>query len=402
MTGVGLLLVGAAGGALAVSQLLRHTPASGTLSAGPQPAPGVAGPAAGNSTAGEGSGTPANNTLGGGTVPLATPPVVAPGSNPVPQVYQQAVPSVVTITAVSGAGTQNGPEEDIGTGFFIDDQGDIATNEHVVSGQKQVSVELGDKVYTGQVLGTDPMDDLAVVHITPPPGVRPLPLASVKSLQPGDLVIAIGNPFQLTDSVTAGIVSGLNRSMPTDSGRLMSGLIQTDAALNPGNSGGPLLNAQGQVVGINTAIESPVAGSVGIGFAIPVDRLVQLLPSLLHGTAVQHPWLGIQALDISPALQQQYHLPVAKGVLVVATVSGGPAAKAGLHPDSSHGKGMPVGDGDIIIAVDGQSVSDVASLTAAIANDPVGKVVDLTVLRGGQEIHVKVTLAAWPSDTHQP
>jgi S1-C subfamily serine protease len=266
----------------------------------------------------------------------------------------------------------------------------------VVSGKKQVSVKLGGQTYTGQVVGTDPMDDLAVVRITPPPGVRPLSLGSAKGLQPGEPVVAIGNPFQLTNSVSAGIVSGLNRSMPTESGRLMSGLIQIDAALNPGNSGGPLLDARGQVIGINTAIESPVAGFVGIGFAVPIDRFVALLPNLLQGTAVDHPWLGIRALDIDPAVQQQFKLPVSQGVLVISTVSGGPAAKAGLHADSG-GANKPVGDGDIITAIDGHPVADVAELTAIVNQDRVGQTVTLSVLRRGKPISVRVTLAPWPA-----
>ena len=274
---------------------------------------------------------------------------------------------MVTITAVANSGTsKNSPEEDIGTGFFIDDQGDIATNNHVVNGQTTVSVTLDNHTYTGKVIGTDALDDLAVVRITPPPsGVKPLSLGTAKTLQPGDLVVAIGNPFDLTASVSAGIVSGLNRSVPTDSGRLMSGLVQTDAALNPGNSGGPLLNARGQVVGINTAIESPVEGSVGIGFAVPIDRLEQVLPKLLSGKPVDHPWLGIIGLDITPAIAQKYHLPVNQGVLVIATSPGGPASKAGLKGDSGS-QNNPVGDGDIITAINGQPVADIESLSAYI------------------------------------
>ncbi|MCL6515684.1 MAG: trypsin-like peptidase domain-containing protein [Alicyclobacillus sp.] len=330
-----------------------------------------------------------------GTLPGAAGWAGAPAGADVTAVYRAVSPGVATITAVTAAGKSDNPQEDIGTGFLIDNQGDLATNEHVVSGKKTVAVKLGGRTYTGQVLGTDPMDDLAVVRISPPPDVRPLSLGSAEGLQPGQPVIAIGNPFQLTNSVSAGIISGLNRSMPTDSGRLMSGLIQIDAALNPGNSGGPLLNASGQVIGINTAIESPVAGFVGIGFAIPIDRFVHLLPSLLQGAAVDHPWLGIRALDIDPAVQQQFKLPVSQGVLVISTVAGGPAAKAGLHADSG-GADKPVGDGDIITAIDGKPVADVAELTSAINQDRVGQTVTLSVLRRGKAISVQVTLGPWP------
>ena len=316
-------------------------------------------------------------------------------SSVITRIYRNSLPSIVTITAVSNSQGSSGPSEDIGTGFFINNQGDIATNAHVVNGQKTVTVTIAGKDQKGTVVGADTIDDLAIVHVNPPSGIPPLPIGTAANLQPGDLVIAIGNPFQLTDSVSAGIVSGLNRSMPTQSGRVMSGLVQTDAALNPGNSGGPLLNSLGQVVGINTAIESPVQGSVGIGFAIPIDRLMRLLPNLLRGVAVTHPWLGIEALDLSPALAQQGHLPVSQGVLVMSTVPGGPAAKAGLRGDTGTST-TPKYDGDIITAVDGVPVADVASVTAAISSDPVGSVVHLTVLRHGQQVTVNVTLAPWP------
>jgi S1-C subfamily serine protease len=331
----------------------------------------------------------------GGNQPL--PPAL--NSNIITQIYNRARPSVVTITAVAHPASKDAPEEDVGTGFIIDDHGDIATNNHVVNGQKTVSVTVGDKTYKGTVIGNDPMDDLAIVRISPPPNVPPLTLGTAKTLQPGDLVVAIGNPFELTASVSAGIVSGLNRSMQTDNGRMMSGLVQTDAALNPGNSGGPLLDAYGRVVGINTAIESPVEGSVGIGFAIPIDRLVQLLPKLMNGEKVEHAWIGIMALDIRPSLVEQYHLPVQSGVLVISTAPGGPAAKAGIQGDSSKDPDHPVGDGDIIVAVNGQPVHDVAELTSIVTNEGVGAEITLSILRHGKPMDVKLTLEAWPSDT---
>jgi S1-C subfamily serine protease len=317
--------------------------------------------------------------------------------NVITRIYNAAKDSIVAITAVSTAQDRQSPQESVGTGFLIDTNGDIATNEHVVSGMKTVSVSFGGKTVTGTVVGTDPLDDLAIVHIPPQNGMHPLPLGTSQGLQPGDLVVAIGNPFELTNSVTAGIISGLNRSMPTQSGRVMSGLLQTDAALNPGNSGGPLFNADGQVVGINTAIESPVEGSVGIGFAIPIDRLRQLLPQLLRGEHISHPWLGISGEDITPGVQQKYHLPVSQGVLIIRCVSGGPAAAAGLHGDSG-GEDHPVGDGDIITGVNGQPVASVADLTAAISNYPVGTTVHLTVLRHGKTLDIAVKLGAWPEN----
>lgn len=337
---------------------------------------------------------PPQTGVGGNTT--VEPPIAAAAGTVITRIYNAAKDGVVTITAVSQQGKQ-APQESVGTGFLIDTNGDIATNEHVVSGMKTVSVRFGNTTVTGTVIGTDPLDDLAVVRIQPPAGMHPLSLGTSVGLQPGDLVVAIGNPFELTDSVTAGIISGLNRSMPTQSGRVMSGLLQTDAALNPGNSGGPLLNADGLVVGINTAIESPVEGSVGIGFAIPIDRFRQVLPQLLKGEKIDHPWLGISGEDITPGVEQQYHLPVSQGILVISCVPGGPAASAGLHGDSG-GEDQPKGDGDIITAVNGKPVASVADLTAAISAYPVGTTVQLTVLRHGQTIEISVKLGAWPAN----
>lgn len=333
---------------------------------------------------------PQNTTSNNATQPL---PADLTG-NTVTDVYNHSKPSIVTITAVTDASSKNG-SADIGTGFLVDNQGDLATNNHVVSGQKIVSVTLNNQTYKGKVLGTDPLDDLAVVRVPQLASVSPLPLGTAKGLTPGQMVIAIGNPFQLTGTVTAGIVSGLNRSMPSASGPLIAGLVQTDAALNPGNSGGPLLNAQGQVVGINTAIESPVEGSVGIGFAIPIDKFKQVMPKLIEGKSIQHTYLGISGYDIDPALQQELKLPVSEGALVVSVSKGSPAARAGLKGDTGS-KTNPKGDGDIITGVNGKAISDMADLTSALANYTVGQKVTLNVLRAGAHINVIVTLGAWP------
>lgn len=355
-----------------------HSSASNGLSMNAQPAPVQ-------------NAAPANQSTS-----TAVPPGL--NQNIVTTIYKRSLPSVVTITAVQQTKGSSSPSEDIGTGFFIDDKGDIATNAHVVSGQRKVTVTVSGKQLQGTVVGSDTIDDLAIVHVTPPAGVQPLQLGTATTLQPGDMVIAIGNPFELTASVSAGIVSGLNRSMPMASGRVMDGLVQTDAALNPGNSGGPLIDQSGKVIGINTAIESPVQGSVGIGFAIPIDRLKQLLPKLLSGQQVAHPWLGIEAYDITPALAQQAKLSTTQGVLVLSTVKGGPAAKAGLHGDTGTSS-KPNFDGDIITAVDGKSIVDVAGLTAAISMDEVGSQVTLTVLRKGKQMTIPVTLGPWPAST---
>jgi S1-C subfamily serine protease len=224
------------------------------------------------------------------------------------------------------------------------------------------------------------------------------------------LVIAIGNPFELTSSVSSGIVSGLNRSMAETDGHVMNGMIQTDAPLNPGNSGGPLLNAAGQVVGINTLIESPIEGSIGIGFAIPIDKLVELKSKLISGSTIQHAWLGIQDMfDVDSLIQQQLHLPVGYGVYVTQTTKGSPAAKAGLRGDSNatqfenaaannstSSTSMLKGDADIIIGIDGHKVTSIDELTQYINQDVPGQVITLKIVRGQKTIDVKVTLGQWP------
>ncbi|WAH35841.1 S1C family serine protease [Alicyclobacillus dauci] len=328
-------------------------------------------------------------------------------SNLVTNIYNQTKDSIFTITAVANQSGNSGAQEDIGTGFLINNQGDIATNAHVVGSAKTVDVTVGKTKYKGKVVSADQLDDLAIVHIDAPPSLKPLPLGTAKSLQPGNLVIAIGNPFELTASVSSGIVSGLNRSMSEQNNHVMNGMIQTDAPLNPGNSGGPLLNASGQVVGINTLIESPIEGSIGIGFAIPIDRLVALEQQLVSGKQIEHAWLGIEGMDIDSVMQNEMHLASDTGVYVTQVSKGGPAAKAGLRGDSNGSKlssasqsddpfKLLKGDGDIITGVDGQTVNTIEELTQVINGRQPGQVLDLTVLRNGSKTHVKVTLGTWP------
>jgi S1-C subfamily serine protease len=333
-------------------------------------------------------------------------PMVGSSANQITAVYNSVKRSICTITAISDGSSKTGAEEDIGTGFLINDNGDIATNDHVVNGQPTVTVTFGHHNYQGTVIGKDKIDDLAIVHITPPAGRAPLVLGTSAKLVPGQFVIAIGNPFQLTESVTFGIVSGLNRSMPMPTGHVMDGLIQTDAPLNPGNSGGPLLNAAGQVVGIDTAIESPIEGSVGIGFAIPIDRLERLLPTLLRGGQVQHAWLGIAGIDINSYLQSQLQLPVGYGVYVEAVSPHSPAERAGLRGDSGANSAAEngqisslKGNGDIIVGVNGQKVTTIEQLTNIINHDAPGQKLTLNILRNGQKVNVVVTLGNWPTHT---
>lgn len=329
------------------------------------------------------------------------------GSTIVTDIYNRTKNSIFTITAVNSADSKSSPQEDVGTGFLIDNHGDVATNAHVVGSAKTVEVTNGQTKYKGTVVSADTLDDLAIVHIDAPPTLQPLQLGSVKSLQPGSMVVAIGNPFELTESVSAGIVSGLNRSMSESGGHVMNGMIQTDAPLNPGNSGGPLLNAAGQVVGINTLIESPIEGSIGIGFAIPIDRLVKLEQKLVSGQTVEHAWLGIEGMSVDNLMQKEMNLPVSTGIYVTAVTKGSPADKAGLKGDSNGSKldsasqtddpfKILKGDGDIIVGIDGHSVQTIDQLTQYINQDQVGQTVKLEVIRDGKHQQISVTLGKWP------
>jgi S1-C subfamily serine protease len=255
-------------------------------------------------------------------------------------------------------------------------------------------------------VGTDPGNDLAVVSIDPPSGgLTAAHLGDASKLQVGDSVYALGNPFGLEDTFTAGVVSAVGRTYSPDSGtRPLRNMIQTDAAVNPGNSGGPLANCYDEVIGINTLLENPTGQgvNVGIAFAVSIDTAKHSLDDLLAGTTVSHPWLGIAGREITPALAQDLGLSVTKGVYVVTVAQNSPADQAGLRPafqsesDAQNDGSLPPG-GDVILAVDGNPVSDVDQLANYLDSQKrAGDTVSLTVLRDGQETTVSATLAEWP------
>jgi serine protease Do len=258
-----------------------------------------------------------------------------------------------------------------GSGFIIRKDGVVLTNNHVVEGAKEITVTLADgREFPARVMGRDPKTDLAVVKIEPKGTIPVAELGSSEALRVGDWVVAIGNPFGLSNTVTAGIVSAKGRSIgsgPYDQ------FIQTDASINPGNSGGPLLNEQGQVVGINSAIYSQTGGSVGIGFAIPIDLAKRLVPELEETGHVTRAWLGVTVQKLTPDLAQSLGAPSTIGALVSSVDPHGPAAKAGLER------------GDIITSYDGKVLKEEASLPGLVASTAIGKSVDVAVLRGGKE-----------------
>jgi S1-C subfamily serine protease len=318
----------------------------------------------------------------------------ATAASPLPQsaiaaIYQQVSPGVVTIQTSAGNPAPRSFSEATGTGIVVDSAGNILTNAHVVSGAQQVRVIFKDgTATTGTVAGVDNSDDLAIVHVSGSSSeLHPLTLGNSDGVQVGDTALAIGTPFGLSESLTAGIISGLNRSATAPNGRALSGMIQTDAAINPGNSGGPLLNSAGAVIGVNESIQSPIQGNVGIGFAVPINTAKRLIPQLEKGVAIQHPWLGISAQSITPGSVSSLGLSEQSGVLVVDVVAGGPAEKAGLQAS-----GNPDPSDDIITAIDGHAVTTVEQLTAYLDTKKVGDQVTLSITRGGSHITVKVTL----------
>jgi len=331
------------------------------------------------------------------TAPVNAPVPVANGdTNAIGTLYKHVTNAVVSIrTTDANAGRFGSGGE--GTGIVIDG-GHVLTNYHVVEGAGTVRILFADNSgVDAKVVGSAPQDDLAVLSANlPSDKVQAAALGDSSAVSVGEEVVAIGNPFGLDHTVTAGIISAVNRTWQSESGRSMTGMLQTDAPINPGNSGGPLFNLQGQVIGINTAIESPVRGSVGVGFAIPINRAKSLLPRLSSGTSVQRTWLGIQGTAIDDEVAAQYSLPVKKGILVVGTIDGGPAQKAGLLAADSAGKG-----GDIITAIDGTAVGKVEDLTGYLDNKKVGDTVTLTIQRGGKEQPLKLTLQAWPEQKPQ-
>lgn len=292
----------------------------------------------------------------------------------------------------------------LGSGFVYDTNGHIITNNHVVDGAQVVDVRFIDgNVYSAKVVGTDPFNDVAVLQITDDfseESLMPLPLANSAELEVGQQIIAIGNPFGLSDTMTTGIISQVGRLLPNrDAGYSISGVIQTDAAINPGNSGGPMLNLQGQVIGINTAIQSTTGEFSGIGFAVPSNTIKRIVPALIEKGHYDNPWLGVSGTSLTPDISKQlgltknYH-----GVFVTTVVDGGPAQKAGLK-EAVYNANRQLKGGDVIIALDDNPIRDIDDLILYLAeNKIVGDHVILQVNRDGKTIELTAELGARPSN----
>jgi S1-C subfamily serine protease len=351
------------------------------------------------------------------SIPTAAPTPTLPSSTVFSQVealdqviinlYQRVSPSVVHITSRTQSvdffyGAV--PSEGTGSGFVWDNAGHIVTNNHVVSGANEVDVVLANGTsLTASVVGVDDYYDLAVIKIDiPANALTPLELGDSSGLQVGQRVVAIGNPFGLDRTLTSGLVSALGRSVATSSNSVIGQAIQTDAAINPGNSGGPLLDLHGRVVGINTAINSPTGGSVGIGFAVPINTAKVLLPQLLARGRASHPWLGISGLDITPTVARTLNLPASEGVMIAQVTPNGPAAKAGLRGSQRRirvGNAMVGVGGDIITSLDGEKIASVDDLTAFLDDrKKAGDDVRAEVLRDGKPMSFTIRLGELPEN----
>ena len=333
-----------------------------------------------------------------------TSPVVpvAPGS--FSQLAKNASPSVVnisTVKVVKGGGQIPSPfgpndpfrefferffgdraprdfkQRSLGTGFIIDKEGFILTNNHVVEGTDEITVTLADKrEFAAKIIGRDPKTDLALIRIESGQALPALPLGDSDKLEVGDWVMAIGNPYGLGHTVTAGIVSAKYRQIGAGA---YDNFIQTDASINPGNSGGPLLNTAGEVIGVNTAIFSQSGGSIGIGFATPINMAKDLLPQLKKGKVVRG-WLGVVIQNVTPELKDKLKLSTEKGALVADVVAGGPAEKAGIER------------GDVIVTFDEKNISESDDLPYVVASTPIGKTVTVEVIRKGQRESIQVEI----------
>jgi 2-alkenal reductase len=315
------------------------------------------------------------------------------------ELYQQVNPSVVHILVYLNAGDTRPVGS--GSGFLYDENRHVVTNNHVVQDGSVFELVFFDGNRTrARVIGTDVDSDLAVLQLdSTPEGARPLRLGSTDETHVGQFVVAIGNPFGEQGSMTLGIVSGLGRSLESQrilEGTLgtysLPGVIQTDAPINPGNSGGPLLNLDGEVIGINSAIRSTTGVNSGVGFAIPVDAVARIVPSLIEDGGYSYSYLGVTIESLNLNSQERYGLPQVTGAYLTRVTPGSPADEAGLIPAGTNGRG-----GDLIVAIDGAPIIDTQSLIGYLVfKTSVGQTVELTVLRGGETVVVPVTLGERP------
>jgi S1-C subfamily serine protease len=336
------------------------------------------------------------------TVDSPNPSVPAGRGMTVNEIYERAASGVVQITSV-GANIGSAAAQQ-GSGFVLDKAGHIVTNYHVVRDADQIRVSFSNRdTVEARLVGTDPSTDVAVLQVdTSASALTPLPLGDSDRVQVGDPVVAIGNPFGLDRTATSGIVSALQRLITSPNFFTIDHVIQTDAPINHGNSGGPLLNSRAQVIGVNTQIETGgvASGNVGIGFAVPSNTVKDVVAQIMRTGRVDHAYLGIAGREVSAEVADTYNLPVEKGVLVESVRNGTGADNAGLRGGDTEvvvaGETFVLG-GDIVVSVDGKQISSVEQLRDAIADHKPGDKVSLVIYRGANKSGVTVTLGRQPT-----
>jgi S1-C subfamily serine protease len=324
-----------------------------------------------------------------------------------PDLFSSVEKSVVQITDSD----ESNADSRLGSGFVFDNNGHVVTNHHVVSGGGKLDVTFLDgTVYRAKLIGSDPFTDLAVLYVEGAPADKllPLPLADSSKIRIGEQVAAIGNPFGLSGSMTAGIVSGLGRLIPSQEAGSFSipDVIQTDAPINPGNSGGPLLNLRGEVIGINSAIFSTTGQFAGVGFAVPSDTVAKVVPTLITTGSFNHPWLGVSGKDMTPEVAQALGLDEPRGFLVVDVVSGSPAERAGIQGGDNEsvigGRPVKLG-GDVIIGIDDKPVRKIDDILVYLQREKsVGDDIELNILRDGKAQDIIAVLGARPHLQESP
>ena len=319
-------------------------------------------------------------------------------------VYEKVADGVVNVTstAVQMDFFFNAfPTQGSGSGSIIDTKGHILTNHHVVANAQKLEVTLADgSKWPAKLIGSDPDNDLAVIKIdAPKEKLKFIPMGDSKSLRIGQKVLAIGNPFGLQRTLTTGIISSLGRTIRSEVGTLIEDVIQTDAAINPGNSGGPLLNSEGEIVGINSAIISPTGGSVGIGFAIPVNTAKKVVPELIAKGYVTYPYIGATIQSLIPEMAKYLKLKIERGAMISEVVKDGPADKAGLKGGNQRvqvGNMIVLVGGDIVVKADQLEVKTNDELIRYIRERKPGDTILLKVFRKDSLIDIKVTLGERP------
>ena len=332
-------------------------------------------------------------------------------------IYRRAAPGVVQVTSTTVVDVPSDPffgnplqpqqqrQQSLGSGFVVDKAGHIVTNFHVVDGAKQVSVSFSNGAsLKATVVGTDPSSDLAVLKIDASSrALTPLALGDSDAIEVGDPVVAIGNPFGLDRTVTSGIISAIQRAITAPNGYTIDHVIQTDASINHGNSGGPLLNGSGQVIGVNSQIEtgdSTTGGNVGIGFAVPSNTIKTVIAQLIREGHIDRAFIGLSAVPITRDLARVFRLPVATGLLVQSVQPGSGAAKAGLRAGTTQvvlaGESYNLG-GDIIVEANGTPVASVARLRDVVAGKQPGDKLRLGIYRSGKKTSIDIKLGRQPA-----